>query len=85
MLRRDEGESITIPSPEDEAARDLIRCRSDLKDDQKRTKQRLLKFLLRHGYNYDTDKYWTRRHYRWLKSLKFERSLEKETANLWFD
>jgi transposase len=79
MLRRDEGESIAIPSPEDEAARDLIRCRSDLKDDQKRAKQRLLKFLLRHGYNYDEGEYWTRRFYGWLKSLKFERPLEKAT------
>jgi transposase len=81
MLRREEGESIAIPSREDEAVRDLIRCRSDLQDDLKRTKQRLLKFLLRHGYQYDTDKYWTKRYYEWLKSLKFEMSLEKMTAD----
>jgi transposase len=79
MLRRDEGDSIAIPSPEDEATRDLIRCRSDLQDDLKRTKQRLQKFLLRHGYTYDTDSYWTKRYYIWLKGLKFDRPLEKET------
>jgi transposase len=79
MLRRDEGESIAIPSQEDEAARDLIRCHSDLKDDQKRGKQRLLKFLLRHGYHYDTDNYWTKRYYDWLKSIQYNRLLEKET------
>ncbi|GHT86345.1 hypothetical protein FACS1894137_11770 [Spirochaetia bacterium] len=79
MLRRDEGESIAIPIQEDEATRDLIRCCGDLKDDQKRAKQRLLKFLLRHGYQYDGENYWTKRFYTWLKSLTFERPLEKET------
>lgn len=48
----------------------------DLKDDLKRTKQRLLKFLLRHGYHYDSDKYWTGRHRKWLKNLEFPLELE---------
>jgi hypothetical protein len=43
MLRRDEGESIAIPEKEDEATRDLIRCRGDLKENLKSMKQRLLK------------------------------------------
>jgi transposase len=80
MLRREEGESIAIPSREDEAARDLIRCRSDLQDDLKRSKQRLLKFLLRRGINYETDRYWTQKHYRWLKELKFEMALDEKTV-----
>jgi transposase len=57
MLRQEEGESIGIPSREDEATRNLLCCRGDLKDDVKRTKQRRLKFLLRHGYIYDSDRY----------------------------
>jgi transposase len=77
MLRREEGESIGIPSREDEATRDLLRCRSDLKDDVKRTKQRLLKFLLRHGYMYDRDRYWTGRHIQWMKGLSFDLALDK--------
>jgi transposase len=79
MLRRDEGESIAIPSREDEAARDLLRCRSDLVDDLKRTKQRLLKFLLRHGYTYESNRYWTGRHRAWMKGLNFPMPLEALT------
>jgi transposase len=79
MLRRNEGESIAIPSPEDEAARDLLRCRGDLQEDLKRAKQRMLKFLLRHGYNYETNRYWTEKHFTWMNGLTFERPLEKLT------
>jgi transposase len=40
MLRREEWAGITVPEKEDEAARDLLRCREDMKDDLKRAKQR---------------------------------------------
>jgi transposase len=42
-------------------------------------KQRLLKFLLRHGINYETNRYWTGKHFTWLSGLKFENGLEKLT------
>jgi transposase len=79
MLKRDEGDSIAVPSKEDEATRDLIRCRGDLQEDLKRGKQRMLKFLLRLGYRYDTDRYWTGRHFQWMKGLAFEMALDKQT------
>jgi transposase len=79
MLRREEGQSIAIPSREDEAARDLLRCRGDLQEDLKRAKQRMLKFLLRHGRNYETNRYWTGRHERWLEEQKFEMPFEQMT------
>jgi len=79
MPRRDEGESIAIPTEEDESTRDLIRCRGDAQEDLKRAKQRLLKFLLRHGVNYETTNYWTGKHLKWLKSLRFEREGERLT------
>ena len=81
MLKRGEAESIAIPEETDEAARDLLRCRSDVKEDLKRTKQRLLKFLLRKGYDYDTNRYWTGRHWKWLKTLRFKYELEQETCD----
>ena len=79
MLRREEGESIAVPTKEDEAARDLIRCRGDLKENQKSMKQRLLKFLLRKGSTYESERYWTGKHFKWLGELKFENSLEQQT------
>jgi transposase len=79
MLRRGEAESIAIPSRGDEAVRDLLRCRGDLKEELKRTKQQLLKFLLRKGYRYESDRYWTGKHRKWMKSLVFDLPLEKLT------
>jgi transposase len=79
MLRRDEGESIAIPTAEDEATRDLIRCRGDLQENLKSMKQRLLKFLLRTGMHYETDRYWTGKYYKWLSGLKFAQPLEEKT------
>jgi predicted transposase YbfD/YdcC len=55
---REEGESIAIPAKEDETARDLLRCRGDLKENLKSMKQRLLKFLLRKGKNCESERYW---------------------------
>jgi transposase len=79
MLRRNEGESIGIPTREDEATRDVVRCRGDLTENLKSMKQRLLKFLLRKGVNYETERYWTGKHYKWLEGLKFENEREQLT------
>jgi len=85
MLRRDEGESIAIPTKEDEAVRDIIRCRSDLQENLKSMKQRLLKFLLRKGLNYETDRYWTGKHYKWISGLQLEEKMEQLTLEEYFD
>jgi len=79
MLKRREGESINIPTREDEAGRDLLRCRSDFKDDLKRTKQRLLNFLLRHDKKYESNRYWTQKHRKWMSGLKFDLALDRMT------
>jgi transposase len=85
MLRRDEGESIAIPTKEDEAARDFIRCRGDLQENLKSMKQRLLKFLLRKGLHYESDRYWTCKYYKWLSGLKFEQKMEQQTYEEYID
>lgn len=77
MLRRDEGAGIAVPEQEDEAARDLLRCRGDMQDDLKRAKQRLLKFLLRHGHIYENTRYWTGKHRKWMKTLFFDMPVDK--------
>lgn len=40
---------IHIPTDQEEAARDLLRCREDIRADLLRARHRLSKFLLRHG------------------------------------
>jgi transposase len=78
MLKRGEARGIHIPSREEEAVRDYIRGRGDLVDDLTRTKQRIQKFLLRHGYRYESERYWTALHIKWMRGLEFEKVLEKE-------
>jgi hypothetical protein len=69
-----------MPSREEEAVRDFIRGRGDLVDDLMRTKQRIQKFLLRHGYRYENTHYWTGLHLKWLGGLEFEQALEQESV-----
>jgi transposase len=85
MLRRDEGESIAIPAAEDEATRDLIRCRGDLQENLVNMKQRLLKFLLRKGKKYESDRYWTVKYYQWLSTVTFENTMEQLTLKEYVD
>lgn len=65
------------PSVQEEAIRDLCRCRESVKEDHKRAQHRLLKFLLRRGFSYIEGKHWTQKHFRWLRSLNFEHGMEQ--------
>jgi len=60
---------IHIPTEQEEAARDLLRCREDIRADLLRARHRLSKFLLRHGRRYTTTKStWGPRHMAWLRA-----------------
>ena len=56
LFRAGELTSIYVPTVEDEAIRDLVRCRDDIKRFEKKARQRLLSYLLRHGYQYSGKK-----------------------------
>ena len=61
--------AIHIPTEQEEAARDLLRCREDIKADLLRARHRLSKFLLRHGRRFTgTKKAWSKRHEAWLRA-----------------
>jgi transposase len=61
--------AIHIPTDQEEAARDLLRCREDIRADLLRARHRLSKFLLRHGRRFTgTKKAWTRAHDTWLRT-----------------
>ena len=61
--------AIHIPTEQEEAARDLLRCREDIRADLLRARHRLSKFLLRHGRRFTaTKKAWTKRHAAWLQA-----------------
>ncbi len=59
---------ITL-SVANEVVRDYLRVREYTRLDLVRTKQRLQKFLLQHGYVYESSRYWTGRHDKWLHVL----------------
>jgi transposase len=73
LLRLGEVVEVTIPSPEQEAARDLVRAREDCRGDLMAARHRVSKLLLRHGHVFDGDA-WTGRHDRWLRSIRFDAS-----------
>jgi len=64
--------AIHIPTEQEEAARDLLRCREDIRADLLRARHRLSKFLLRHGRRFTaTKKAWTKRHAAWLQAQRW--------------
>ncbi|KKL05086.1 hypothetical protein LCGC14_2609570, partial [marine sediment metagenome] len=83
-LRSGEVTSIHIPTQKDEAARDYLRMLDDFKMELKKTRQRLLHFLLRHNIVYTDGTHWTGKHERWLRSLSFEDPLLKATFDEYF-
>lgn len=69
LYRADALTPIHIPTEQEEAARDLLRCREDIRADLLRARHRLAKFLLRHGRRFTgTKKAWTQRHGTWLRT-----------------
>ncbi len=69
---------VWVPDDECEAARDLVRALDDAREDLKRCKQRLSKFLLRHGTVFSETnakgqrkKNWTAAHWAWIRSIEF--------------
>ena len=70
LHRAGELTTIYVPSLEDEAIRDLTRAREDAKSVERKAKQRILAFLLRHGYRYSGKTPWSKAHFRWISILK---------------
>jgi transposase len=67
LLRLDEVTAVTVPSIDQEAARDLVRAREDCRGDLMRARHRLSKLLLRQGIVYSGGRAWTGAHDVWLR------------------
>jgi transposase len=68
------GQITTVPVPTvtEEAARDLVRAREDVRGDLMRGRHRVSKLLLHHGYVYYGDDAWTGKHQAWLRRIRFD-------------
>ena len=71
--------SRVVPDERTEAARDLSRALEDARDDLQRARQRMSKFLLRHGLVFDETtptgrrrSNWTEAYWRWARSIEFD-------------
>ena len=71
LLRLDEICPVSVPSRDQEAARDLVRAREDCRGDLMRARHRLSKLLLRHGIVYYGGQAWTGKHDAWLRQQRF--------------
>ena len=69
--------AVRPPTEKEEAVRDLSRCREDAKHDETRARNRLMKFLLRHGRIYGEGRAWTQRYEKWLRSQRFDDPVEQ--------
>jgi transposase len=61
---------VRVPSSEEEALRDLVRAREDVRGDLMRARHRLSKLLLRHDVRYEgAASAWTVTHWAWLSRV----------------
>lgn len=72
LLRNDDLTSVRVPTITQEAARDLVRAREDVRGDLMRARHRVSKLLLRHGHVYHGGQTWSARHHAWLRRIRFE-------------
>ena len=71
LLRMDQIVEVRVPGVEQEAARDLVRAREDVRGDLMRSRHRLSKLLLRQGIVYSGGHPWTGVHEVWLRGQHF--------------
>lgn len=69
---------VYVPDEEDDAVKEYIRMRDEVKANLKRTKQWINAFCLRHGFRYIGRSNWTVAHLRWLEHLTFQNEIYTE-------
>jgi transposase len=77
--------AVTIPTADQEAARDLVRAREDCRGDLMTARHRISKLLLRQGIVYYDGKTWTGRHELWLSRQRFSKPALQLTYDAAFD
>jgi len=72
LHRAGELAAVWVPDEAHEAMRDLVRARTAAMENQRRARQQLQGFLLRHNRIFTGGRNWTKRHRRWLATVRFD-------------
>ena len=70
LLMAGQLSAVRVPGEREEACRDLVRAREDLRGDLMRARHRVAKLLLRHDHRFDGSN-WTQEHRQWLARVRF--------------
>lgn len=85
-LRSGDLTEVWVPDHEQEAMRDLTRARGDFKNQERKARQQLNAYVLRHGHSWPANKArWTKSHYHWLEALKFEHDWQQVVLQEYID
>jgi transposase len=79
LHRAGELVAVRIPTAQEEAVRDLCRTRADMVEDLTRARNRLGKFLLRHGRPWRGGSTRTHAYQAWLRSQRFDQPAMAQT------
>lgn len=77
LLRAGLLTEVHPPTVQEEAVRDLVRCREDALEDRARCRHRLTKMLLRRGYLWRTGSTWTVAHRCWMRALSWDSEADR--------
>jgi transposase len=73
LHRAGELTAIRVPTPAEEAIRDLVRAREEIKADRRIARQRIRSFLLRYGKRYPVPRArWSFRFDVWMRAQRFD-------------
>ncbi len=86
LLRSGDLKAVWVPDTDQEMMRDLSRARDDMKGQERKARQQLNAFVLRHGHHWPRGKSrWSQAHYHWLESLRFEQPWQQVTLQEYID
>ena len=86
LLRAGELTPVWVPDAEQEAIRDLVRCRNDVTGLRKQSQQQLLAFLLRHSLRWTGGKKnWTLGFWHWLEAIQMPSEHQQFTLKAYID
>jgi transposase len=86
LLRGGDLTAVWVPDQEQERMRDLSRARDDMKAQERKARQQLNGFLLRHGHHWPRSKSrWTAGHENWLAGLKMASPWQQVALQAYID